>query len=359
MLWRVHYSTQFAAYKMMYIIVLALRPIRENGGWVIRLRHYRYRRSLCYTVSRLCVLADTGTFMMQHMQISRQRFALALILTALILAAEIVGGIITGSLALLSDAAHLLLDVVALGMSYAAVVVAARPPDARHTYGFHRFQVLAALANSVTLFVMAFFILREAWERWQDPQPVTAGLMLAVAVFGLVVNLVVLKVLGGHDHDDLNARSAFLHVLGDTVSSVGVIGAATLILFTGWTWADPLISALIAVLLLVSAARVLRAAVHILAEGTPEGVSAGDVARAMAATPGVCSVHDLHVWTVASGYTALSAHVVLSDASPVGARDVQHALRALVAEQFGIGHSTIQVEWEDCGQGAMTCANSY
>lgn len=297
--------------------------------------------------------------MTHHLAVNRRRFALALLLTALVLVAEVVGGILTGSLALLSDAAHVLLDVLALGLSYAAVVIATRPPDARHTYGFHRFQVLAALANGATLVVMAVVIFREAWLRWENPEPVLAGPMLVVAVFGLVINLIVLKVLGGHDHGDLNARSAFLHVLGDTVSSVGVIVAAVMILFIGWLWLDPLISALIAALILVSAVRVLRAAVHILNEGTPEGLNASEVAGAIGGAPGVSGVHDLHIWTVASGYVALSAHVVLCDDTVAQAQSVQQHVRRILAERFGIQHSTIQLEWDDCGQGAMTCANGY
>ncbi len=286
-----------------------------------------------------------------------RRFILALALTGLIFIAEVLGGLWTGSLALLSDAAHIFLDVLALAMSFAALRIAARPADHRHTYGYHRWQVIAALANGATLLVVAFGILREAWQRWQTPQPILAGPMLVVAVVGLVVNLIVALVLSGHDHRDLNVRSAFLHVLGDALSSIGVIAAGAVILFTGWMWVDPLVSALIAVIILAGSGRVLRQALHILVEGAPDDVTPRQVQPALAAIPGVSGVHDLHIWTVSPGYVALSAHVVLADASFAGAQDVQERIRRLLAERFGIEHSTVQLECAHCGQGLATCAH--
>ena len=287
------------------------------------------------------------------------RFVLALALTALILIAEVVGGLLTHSLALLSDAAHVLLDMLALGMSYIALRLAARPADDRHTYGYHRFEVLAALANGVLLFLMAFGIFREAWLRFRTPEPVLAGPMLIVAVIGLAVNLVVMRVLGEHHHDDLNVRSAWLHVLGDVLSSVGVIAAGLIILLTGWMLADPLVSILISLVILVGAGRVLRQALHILLEGTPEGLHPGEVALAIRETAGVADVHDLHIWTVSPGYVALSAHAVLDEQSFPAAADVLADLRQMLAARFSIQHTTIQVECVDCGQGALTCANGH
>jgi cobalt-zinc-cadmium efflux system protein len=287
------------------------------------------------------------------------RFILALALTGLILIAEVAGGLLTNSLALLSDAAHVFLDILALGLSYAALRLAARPADDRHTYGFHRFEVLAALANGALLLLMAFGIFWEAWIRFRDPAPVLAGPMLVVAVIGLVVNLVVALVLRDHDHDDLNVRSAFLHVLGDALSSVGVIVAGVIILLTGWTLADPLASVMIGVIILAGSGRVLRQALHILVEGTPEGLSAGQIARIMREAPGVSEVHDLHIWTVSPGYVALSAHVVLDDLSLSEVQEVQDSLRQILGRRFSIHHTTIQMESANCGQGALTCANGY
>ncbi|RLC92138.1 MAG: cation transporter [Chloroflexi bacterium] len=285
------------------------------------------------------------------------RFILSLILTSLILAAEVVGGLWTGSLALLSDAAHVFLDLFALGVSYTALRLTALSPDDRHTYGFHRLQVLAALLNGATLLLVAFEIFREAWERFHHPAPVLAGPMLAVAVIGLVVNLMVALVLREHDHHDLNVRSAFLHVLGDALASVGVIVAGLVILATGWLWMDPLISVLIALIILLGSGRVLREAVHILAEGMPEGMTATQVAERMGQVAGVKEVHDLHVWTVSPGYVAFSAHVVLADQVLSQAQSVMDSLKQVLAEEFEIEHTTIQFECESCGQGAMVCVN--
>ena len=287
------------------------------------------------------------------------RFLLALALTGLILIAEVLGGLLTNSLALLSDAAHVLLDMLALGMSYVALRLASRPADDRHTYGYHRFEVLAALANGSLLFLMAVGIFREAWRRFQAPEAVLAAPMLAVAVIGLGVNLVVMRVLGDHDHSDLNVRSAWLHVLGDMLSSVGVIAAGIIILLTGWMLADPLVSVLIGCVILVGAGRVLRQAMHILLEGTPEGLSAGQIAGIMREAPGVSEVHDLHIWTVSPGYVALSAHVVVDDLSVSEAQRVQDGLRQILSGRFSIHHTTIQMESANCGQGALTCANGH
>jgi len=284
-----------------------------------------------------------------------RRFLLSLALTGLVLIAEVIGGLWTGSLALLSDAAHVFLDIFALGMSYGALRLAALPPDDRHTYGFHRLQVLAALANGATLLLVAFEIFREAWERFRNPAPVLAGPMLIVAVVGLVVNLIVALVLRQHDHHDLNVRSAFLHVLGDALASLGVIGAGVVILFTGWTVIDPLVSAAIGVILLLGSGRVLRESLHILAEGMPEGLKASQVAEAMRGVAGVVEVHDLHVWTVSPGYVALSAHVVLADQALSQTQEVMAGLKRVLADEFDIEHTTIQFECAACGQGAVVC----
>jgi cobalt-zinc-cadmium efflux system protein len=291
-------------------------------------------------------------------QTTERRLLLALSLTGLILLFEVAGGLWTGSLALLSDAAHVLLDVLALALSYVAMRVSARPADERYTYGFHRARVLAALANGALLLLVAFGIFREAWVRFREPAPVLAGAMLVVAVVGLVVNLIVMRVLGDHDHSDLNVHSAFLHVVGDTLSSVGVILAGLVILVTGWTWVDPLASVLIGLVIVVGSTRLLKSALHILAEGVPEGLTARDVASAMREVPHVAEVHDLHVWTVSPGYVALSAHVVLADRSLAEAQSVQQELKQVLVERYGIHHTTIQFECVNCGQGTLTCADS-
>ena len=288
-------------------------------------------------------------------EIKENRFILALTLTGLIFLTELIGGFWTHSLALLSDSAHVFMDAFALGLSYLAIRVAKLPADDKHTYGFHRMQVLAALTNGATLFLIAFEILREAWNRFQNPEAVQAGPMLVIAVIGLVVNLIVAFTLSKHDHDDLNTRAAFLHVLGDALASVGVIAVGVILLFVNIPWLDPLVSVLIGVLILFSSGRVLKESVHILAEGMPEGMTATTIAEIMLKVPGVSQVHDLHVWTVAPGYIALSAHVTVDDQSLSQTTEVLAALKETLHESFEIEHTTIQFECGNCGQGLVTC----
>lgn len=288
-----------------------------------------------------------------------KRFLISIGVTFVVLIAEVIGGYWTGSLALLSDAAHVFMDVFALVLSYIALRLSSLPPDDRHTYGFHRLEVLAALINGVTLGVIAIEIFSEAWTRWQNPQPVKSVEMLVIAAIGLVANLVVVFVLGGHDHEheenereDLNVRSAFLHVVGDAISSMGVIVAAVIIWRTGWMWVDPLMSVLIGILILISSWRVLKSSLHILVEGVPEGMSIVKVGQTMGDVAGVQEVHDLHVWSLCSGHIALSAHVVLDDQSLAASEGMMTELKRLLSAS-GIEHTTIQFECGNCGQGAI------
>lgn len=289
-------------------------------------------------------------------KLKENRFVFSLVLTGLIFLVEFIGGFWTGSLALLSDSAHVFLDAFALSLSYFAIRAAALPPNDRHTYGYHRLQVLAALANGATLLLIAVEILREAWSRFRHPAPVSAGPMLAIAVVGLAVNLVVAFALRKHDRDDLNIRSAFLHVLGDAAASVGVIGAGLAILITGAVWLDPLVSVLIGLLILFSSGRVLKESVHVLAEGMPEGMTATGIKDVLRRVSGVSEVHDLHVWTVAPGYIALSAHVVIDDQAISQTAEIMAALKESLEKDSHIRHTTIQFECRNCGQGTAACA---
>lgn len=296
-----------------------------------------------------------------------RRLILSLGLTSTVLLAEILGGIWTGSLALLSDAAHVFMDIFALGLSFLALRLSNLPPNDRHSYGYHRLEVLAALVNGISLAVISFWIWGEAVERFQAPQNIRSLEMLIIAAIGLVVNLLVAFVLGGHTHShtegeehhhhdnetsiparqDLNLRAAYLHVLGDAISSVGVILAGILVSATGWQWVDPLISVMIGALILVSAYRVTRSSLHILIEGTPEELSVDEVFAALRQVPGVQDIHDLHVWSICSGNIALSAHVVPTQGSPMLLEPMQEVLH----NRFGIHHTTIQIDngGENCG----------
>jgi len=299
-----------------------------------------------------------------------KRFILSFIVTGIILVGEVAGGLFTGSLALLSDAAHVLMDVLALVLSYAALRLASLPPDDRHTFGYHRLEVLAALVNGISLGAIAVGIFVEAWRRWQTPGVVKSVEMLIIAAVGLVLNLVVVFILKGglhthqdHEHvagehpEDLNVKSAFLHVLGDAAASVGVILAALIIMKTGWSWVDPVMSVLIGLLILVSAWRVLRSSVHILIEGVPEGIKLPQVTEAISATPGVAGLHDLHVWNICSQNVALAVHVVLQNDTVKTRTTVMKELKERLA-RLGIEHTTIQFEQEHCDQPGCSCGHT-
>lgn len=296
-------------------------------------------------------------------QALHKRFIASIILTGLILVAEIIGGIWSGSLALLSDAAHVFSDIFALGLSYFALRLASRPPDDRHSYGWHRAEVLAALVNGTSLVVIAIGIWVEAFKRWQSPVEVRSLEMMVIAIIGLLVNLAVAFILGGHDHGEnasrvttnLNLRSAFLHVLGDMISSIGVIAAAILIRLTSQQWIDPLVSMLIGIIILVSAYRVLRSSLHILIEGVPEGLSIRKINNAICTIPEVETVHDLHVWNLSSEQVALSAHVILSDQTAASQEEVMGKIRKLLEKEYGISHTTLQFEVTACGGGHGGC----
>lgn len=296
-----------------------------------------------------------------------KRFLISIAITALILFAEVIGGFWTGSLALLSDAAHVFMDIFALILSFVALKLSARPPDDKHTFGFHRLEVLAALINGVTLVYISVEIFHEAWLRWQNPAPVKSLELMVIAVIGLVANLFVAFVLGGHAHahkheehehgasghsheqEDLNLKSAYLHVLGDALASIGVVVAGAIIWFTGWNWVDPLVSVFIGILILFSSWRLLKSSLHILIEGVPEHISLQEINQALNKIPSVDEIHDLHVWSICSGHIALSAHVVLAEeAHPA---EAMSALKKHLHNDFGIEHTTIQFEEVNCGQG--------
>ena len=265
-------------------------------------------------------------------------------LTAAFMVVEAVGGWVAGSLALLADAGHMLTDVGALSLSLLTAWIARRPADDAKTYGYQRYEILAALVNGAALFGIAGWVVVEAMHRLQEPHAIRTGLFLTVAVAGLVVNLVSLGILHGAHGHSLNTRGAYLHILGDVLGSVGAIGAAVIIVFTGWTLADPIISIAISLLILIGAWRLVRESADILLEGVPKTVSMEEVHRRMLGVGGVTAVHDLHVWTVTSGMVAMSGHAVVPD---LGAHPgVLDGIRSQMAG-MGIGHVTIQLEVED------------
>jgi cobalt-zinc-cadmium efflux system protein len=276
----------------------------------------------------------------------RRRLLFVLLLTAAYMLAEAAGGWWTGSLALLADAGHMLADVAALALALVAARFGARPANPTKTYGYYRLEILAAFTNGVTLAAVSLFILYDAYVRWLAPPEIARGaLMTAVAAGGLLVNLVCAWLLHGDHKMDLNVRGAWLHVIGDALGSVGALAAGALVMLRGWYAADPLFSALIAVLIIWSSWSLIREATNVLLEGTPAHINLAAVEDVILETVGVEDVHDLHVWTITSGREALSAHV--RHAHVASPPELLRVLRSKLHDQFGVDHLTIQMETED------------
>jgi cobalt-zinc-cadmium efflux system protein len=272
---------------------------------------------------------------------SRRALATALAVTAGYTVVEVVGGLLTGSLALLADAVHMLSDNVALALALGAVWLAGRPATPERTYGFKRAEVLVALANGVALVALAIWIFVVAIMRLDDPPEVLGGWMLAIALAGISVNVAAAAILAG-SRGGLNVEAAFRHVLGDLLGSVGVVLAAVVILTTGWQQADPVAGMLIAALVLASSWSILRDSTGILLEAAPSGIDTREVGERLARAPGVVEVHDLHIWTITSGFPALSAHVLVGRGEDCHGR--RRELELLLRDAFGIEHTTLQVD---------------
>ena len=271
----------------------------------------------------------------------------ALALTSSYLVVEVVGAFMTNSLALLSDAAHMATDALALVIALTAVRLSRRPPDARRTYGYARLEALGALVNGGLLFVVGLYILWEAVERFREPQAIASAGMLWVAGFGLLVNLVAMRLLSAGSGESLNVKGAYLEVWSDMLGSLAVIAAALVIRFTDWTLVDPILAVLIGLWVLPRTWVLLRDALNVLLEGVPKGMVLADVEQAMRGHAGVASIHDLHVWALGSSTPALTAHVVMIDG--LDAEVLRRGLAGMLYERFEIDHVTLQVEMEHCG----------
>lgn len=276
---------------------------------------------------------------------SRRKLTTVLVLTAIYMIAEAVGGWWTGSLALLADAGHMLTDVAALALALTAAWFSSRPATSNKTFGYHRLEILAALVNGVALVVISMLILYEAYQRWSVPPAVQGSVVIVVATGGLVINLLSAWILHGRHEIDLNMRGAWLHVLSDALGSLGAIIAGALMWLYGWYAADPLFSALIGILIVFSSWRLIRESTNVLLEGTPAHINLAAVEDSILHTDGVSNVHDLHVWTITSGREALSAHVI--HAYEVSQPELLKELRAKLYDRFGVDHLTIQMETPD------------
>lgn len=273
---------------------------------------------------------------------------IALSITVIMMVVEVIGGILSNSLALLSDAGHMLTDNLALLLSFFAMTFASMPATDRRTFGFYRLEILAALVNGIVLVLVSFYIVYEAYLRIIHPQPVAGTLMLIVAMIGLVANVIGALVLMKHSHASLNIRGAYLHILGDALSSVGVVIGGGIILYTGWYLIDPLLSMLISLVIVYGAWALVKESVSILLESVPAHINIETLSAEIQKIKGVREAYHIHVWTITSGVYAMSGHVLIEDQLVSGSKDVLDRIRALLADKFKIEHSTIQLECDRC-----------
>lgn len=288
---------------------------------------------------------------------NERRVFWAMLLTGVFMVAELAGGILSGSLALLADAGHMLADFISLALAWGAFRLGRKKADLRRSYGYHRFQVLAAFVNGLTLFLIAVWIVIEAVKRIAQPTEVLASPMLVIALLGLLVNVAAFVILRSGDQTNLNMRGAALHVIGDMLGSIAAIAAALLILWTGWMPFDPILSVLVAVLILWGAFTVVRESGHILLEGTPEDVDPIDLRDRLKATvPQVTDIHHVHIWSLAGERPVLTLHAVLADEA--NHDETLTALHQTLEECFGIAHATIQLEHSCCPENADRALNT-
>jgi cobalt-zinc-cadmium efflux system protein len=284
---------------------------------------------------------------------SRKRLLLSLVVTLVIFIAEALGGILSQSLALLSDAGHVLTDAFALGLSLIALLIMTRPSDYRATYGYQRIGLLAALINGISLVVIAVFIFIEAYKRFHAPPEINSSVMLSIAAAGFVGNLIMAWILG-HKHHDLNMKSVWLHVLGDTVSSAGVIIAGLIIRFTGWMLADIIASGIVGCIIIIGGVRVIKEALWIFLELSPLGFNADEISEKLSKIKGVINIHDVHIWSIGHGIPAFSAHVQIHDQKISEADAIRTEIEHLL-EDTGIRHSVIQIECAECESNGLYC----
>lgn len=276
------------------------------------------------------------------------RLMLSLALTAGFVIVEIAAGLFSNSLALLTDAAHNFTDVIALGLSWFAVRLATRPANATRTYGYHRAGILVAMVNSTTLVVISFWIFYEAYQRFLSPPEVKSGVMIAVGLLAFVVNLVTALLVRQGSQHDLNLRSAYFHLMGDVLSTLGAVVAGVIIFFTDWNWLDPLVSVFIGLLILWNAWGILKETVDILLESTPRDVDMDAMIRDMSQVKGVLGVHDLHVWSITQSMRTMSAHILTDDISISAGTDIQSQLNEVLSGRYNITHATLQLECVGC-----------
>ncbi len=290
-----------------------------------------------------------------HSANTTKRLSLSLSLTAAFVIVEVIAGIFGNSLALLTDAAHNFTDIIALGLSWYALKIATKPAHAGKTFGYHRVGILVALINSTTLILIALGIFYEAWKRFITPPEVDSTLLIGVGALAFFINLVTAWLVKDGSEHDLNLRSAFLHLMGDVLSTLGAVIAGVIIAFTRWNWLDPLVSVLIGFFILWNAWGILRQSVHILLESAPESVDVDSMIEDLQKVKGVRGVHDLHVWSINESLKLLSAHIVTDDILLSKGAHLQDRLSEMLAHEYNIQHATLQLECVDCEPKLLFC----
>jgi cobalt-zinc-cadmium efflux system protein len=273
---------------------------------------------------------------------------LALVIVTIIVILEIVGGLVSNSLALLGDAGHMFIDALALGLALFAIAITKKPATTNRTYGYYRAEILAALTNDVILVLVSLYIFYEAYQRIIEPPEVQIALMLPVAIIGLLANIIMITILRRSSKDSLNVKAAFWHIIGDTLSSLGVIVGGIVISVTGWYVVDPLIAIFVGIVILLVAIRLVRESTDILLESVPSHIKVELVIESIKGIPGVEDVHDIHIWTITSGVNALSAHLIIEDQKVSQSANVVDIVNQTLAEQFNITHTTLQLECTKC-----------
>jgi len=284
---------------------------------------------------------------------NQRNLLIALFITAIVMIAEIIGGLLANSLALLSDAGHMLTDILALGLSLVAMRFAQKPPTPSKTFGFHRLEILAAFFNGMLLFFISFYIFYEAYHRMLHPEEIKGLFMLVVACIGLLANGIGIMLLRKSAHTSLNVKSAFFHIVGDTISSGGVIVGGLIILYTGWYLVDPLIGIFIGILILRGAYALIMESIDIFLEATPKDINVDEMLDELRKIKGVKDVHHLHLWTITSGINAMSAHVLIDDLLISSSEYILKEIKSVLHNKYCIEHSTIQFECKSCGDGLL------
>ena len=299
--------------------------------------------------------SHTHSYLREVSQKTTTRLFLSLFLTLAFVIVEAAAGIFANSLALLTDAAHNLTDVIALGLTWFAVRITSQPANAQKTYGYHRAGILVALLNSTTLVIISLGIFYEAYQRFMNPPEVQSGILIGVGLIAVVVNLVTaLLVHRGSEHD-LNLRSAFVHLMGDVLSTVGAVVAGVIIYFTKANWLDPLVSVLIGFLILYNAWGILKDAVDILLEGTPRDIDVQSLVKDIAKVDGVLGVHDIHVWSLTQSLRTMSAHILTDDLHISAGAGIQHEINEMLSHRYNISHATLQLECVECAPDSLYC----